>query len=83
MTYELAFIGAGNMAEAIARGLLKSGMPGSKMIATEVASPFITPFKTTFFVALFLAMPVVIYQAWAFVAPGLYRGGQCVGQGQP
>ncbi len=37
MTYELAFIGAGNMAEAIARGLLKSGMPAAKMIAADVA----------------------------------------------
>jgi sec-independent protein translocase protein TatC len=43
------------------------------MIATQVASPFLTPFKMTLFVALFLAMPVVLYQLWAFVAPGLYR----------
>jgi len=46
---------------------------GSSMIATQVASPFLTPFKTTLFVALFFAMPIVIYQVWAFVAPGLYR----------
>jgi sec-independent protein translocase protein TatC len=43
------------------------------MIATDVASPFLIPFKTTFFVALFLAMPVVLFQVWQFVAPGLYR----------
>lgn len=48
-------------------------LPGGKMIATEVASPLITPFKLTFFVALFLGMPVVLYQLWAFVAPGLYK----------
>ena len=48
-------------------------LPGGKMIATEVASPLITPFKLTFFVALFLGMPVVLYQVWAFVAPGLYK----------
>ncbi|HSN51538.1 MAG TPA: twin-arginine translocase subunit TatC [Woeseiaceae bacterium] len=48
-------------------------LPGQKMIATAVASPLLTPFKLTFFVALFVAMPVVLYQFWAFVAPGLYK----------
>jgi len=48
-------------------------LPGNAMIATQVASPLLTPFKLTFFVALFVAMPVVLYQAWAFVAPGLYK----------
>lgn len=43
------------------------------MVAIRPASPFLTPFKTAFFVALFVAMPIVIYQAWAFVAPGLYK----------
>ena len=46
---------------------------GTSMIATQVASPFLIPFKTTLWVALFAAMPVVIYQVWAFVAPGLYK----------
>jgi sec-independent protein translocase protein TatC len=64
---------AGRIFTIVARPLMNQLPSGSKMIATQVASPFITPFKTTFFVALFLAMPVVIYQAWAFVAPGLYR----------
>jgi sec-independent protein translocase protein TatC len=50
-----------------------SVLPGNRMIATSVASPLLTPFKMTFFVALFAAMPVVLYQIWAFVAPGLYR----------
>jgi len=43
------------------------------MIATSPASPFLTPFKTAFFAAVFAAMPIIIYQAWAFVAPGLYK----------
>ena len=48
-------------------------LPGQQMIATAVASPLLTPFKLTFFVALVIAMPVVLYQLWAFVAPGLYK----------
>jgi sec-independent protein translocase protein TatC len=43
------------------------------MIATEVASPFLTPFKLTLFTAIFLAIPYVLFQAWAFIAPGMYR----------
>lgn len=58
---------------AVATPLMAQLPEGSSMIATQVASPFLTPFKTTLFVALFFAMPVVIYQIWAFVAPGLYR----------
>lgn len=46
---------------------------GGTLIATEVASPFLTPLRLAFFVALFAAMPIVLYQLWAFVAPGLYR----------
>jgi sec-independent protein translocase protein TatC len=46
---------------------------GSSMIAIEVASPFFTPFKLALVVAVFAAMPYILYQAWAFIAPGLYR----------
>ena len=46
------------------------------MIATEVASPFLAPFKLTAFVALIICMPYILYQAWAFVAPGLYENEQ-------
>jgi len=46
---------------------------GSSMIAIEVASPFFTPFKLAMVVAIFAAMPYILYQAWAFIAPGLYR----------
>jgi sec-independent protein translocase protein TatC len=49
---------------------------GSSMIATEVASPFFAPIKLALVLALVLAMPWVLYQAWAFVAPGLYHSEQ-------
>lgn len=53
---------------------LVSRLPqGAHLIATEVASPFVTPLKLAFYLALFIAMPVVVYQLWAFVSPGLYR----------
>ena len=45
---------------------------GSQMIATQVASPFLTPFKLALIAAVFIAMPYILYQFWAFVAPGLY-----------
>jgi sec-independent protein translocase protein TatC len=55
-------------------GPLTSHLPqGSSMIAIEVASPFLTPVKLTLVLAVFIAMPYVLYQVWAFVAPGLYR----------
>jgi sec-independent protein translocase protein TatC len=47
--------------------------PDASMIATEVASPFLTPFKLTMVASIFLAMPYVLYQIWSFVAPGMYR----------
>ena len=64
---------ASDIFSLVAKPLMDQLPAGTTMIATSVASPFVTPIKTTFFVALFLAMPMVIYQAWAFVAPGLYR----------
>ncbi len=46
---------------------------GATMIATEVASPFLTPFKLTLVTAIFVAIPYILYQVWSFVAPGMYR----------
>lgn len=46
---------------------------GTSMIATDVASPFLTPFKLALISALFLAMPFVLHQIWSFIAPGLYK----------
>lgn len=45
---------------------------GTSMIATEVASSFLVPFKTTMYAAIFITMPYLLYQIWAFIAPGLY-----------
>ena len=47
--------------------------PGATMIATEVASPFLTPFKLTLVAAVFITIPYILFQAWSFVAPGMYR----------
>jgi len=53
---------------------LRDLMPeGSTMIATGVASPFLTPFKLTLVLAIFMAIPVILYQIWGFIAPGLYK----------
>ncbi|QKT03180.1 twin-arginine translocase subunit TatC [Ectothiorhodospiraceae bacterium 2226] len=57
----------------LAEPLLRHLPHGSSMIATEVASPFLTPFKLALVVALFIAVPYLLYQLWAFVAPGLYQ----------
>jgi sec-independent protein translocase protein TatC len=59
--------------ERLARPLLAELPQGSSLIATGVMTPFSTPFKLAFFFALFVAMPWVLYQVWAFVAPGLYK----------
>ena len=45
----------------------------SSMIATDVVSPFLTPLKLTFFAAVLLSIPYILYQIWAFIAPGLYK----------
>ena len=55
----------------LAEPLVKRLPHGAHMIATQVASPFITPLKLAFYIALFVSMPVIVYQLWAFVSPGL------------
>lgn len=57
----------------LAAPLLRHLPEGSSMIATEVASPFLAPFKLAGMLAFVAALPAVLYQLWAFVAPGLYR----------
>ncbi|MCU1717863.1 twin-arginine translocase subunit TatC [Pseudomonas sp. 5P_3.1_Bac2] len=53
---------------------LRAYLPeGATMIATGVASPFLTPFKLTAWIAFFLSVPVILFQLWGFIAPGLYK----------
>jgi len=64
---------ANDLYELLAAPLM-AHLPGdSTMIATDVASPFFTPFKLTLVLSVFLAMPMVLYQFWGFIAPGLYN----------
>jgi len=64
---------ANDLYTILAEPLLRHLPENSTMIATEVASPFLTPFKLTLVLAFFVAIPVVLHQVWAFVAPGLYH----------
>ncbi|SFN50460.1 sec-independent protein translocase protein TatC [Izhakiella capsodis] len=57
----------------VASPLIRQLPHGASMIATGVASPFLTPIKLTVVVSVFLAVPIILYQIWAFVAPALYR----------
>jgi sec-independent protein translocase protein TatC len=56
----------------IAEPLTRYLPEGSSMIATAVASPFLTPFKLAFVLAIYMAMPYLLYQIWRFIAPALY-----------
>lgn len=73
----LLFLGmlpfANDIYHAVAKPLMDVMPAGTSMIATGVASTFITPMKLTGWAALFLAMPYVLFQIWGFVAPGLYK----------
>ena len=58
--------------DLLAQPMIATLPPGTKMIATGVITPFMVPIKVTLMAAFLIALPVVLYQAWAFVAPGLY-----------
>ena len=64
---------AGEIYTIIAQPVLSNLSEGTEMIATGVLSPFLTPFKMVVILAVIISMPVIIYQIWAFVAPGLYK----------
>lgn len=73
----LVFIGLAPFAQALytllAEPLLRHLPAGASMIATDVAAPFFTPFKLTLVLAFGLAVPIWLWQLWAFIAPGLYQ----------
>ena len=62
-----------NIYDFVAQPLLSQLPAGTSMIATDVATPFLTPIKLTLVVSFFVAIPYLLYQAWAFIAPGLYK----------
>jgi sec-independent protein translocase protein TatC len=64
--------GPSGLYDLLAAPLVAHLPQGATLIATNVISPFIVPLKITLMAAFLLALPVVLYQAWAFVAPGLY-----------
>lgn len=63
---------AGNIYDLLAYPMMVALPEGSKMIATGVITPFLIPVKVTMLVAFIIALPWVLYQMWAFIAPGLY-----------
>jgi len=65
--------GSGAIYDFLAQPLMSALPEGAKMIATGVVTPFMVPMKVTALVAFLIALPYVLYQAWAFVAPGLYE----------
>jgi sec-independent protein translocase protein TatC len=65
--------GSGPIYDALALPLMSALPEGAKMIAIGVITPFMVPVKVTALVAFMIALPYVLYQAWAFVAPGLYE----------
>ena len=67
------FAFANDLYTYLAEPLLRFMPEGTSMIATEVASPFLTPFKLTLVLSVFMAVPFILYQGWGFIAPGLYQ----------
>ncbi len=64
---------ANDIYEFVSAPLIQRLPEGATMIATDVASPFFTPLKLTLVASIFVAVPLILYQIWAFVAPGLYK----------
>ena len=64
---------ANELYEYLAGPLIKHMPEGSSMVAIDVAAPFLTPFKFVFVLSFVLAIPVILYHVWGFIAPGLYK----------
>ena len=73
LAFAFAWPGAGAIYDFLAVPLMSALPQGAKMIATGVITPFMVPMKVTALAAFVVALPYVLYQAWAFVAPGLYE----------
>jgi sec-independent protein translocase protein TatC len=73
ITFVPCAIYANQLFTLVATPLIEKMPQGGQLISTSLVAPFIAPFKLALFVALFAAMPYILYQAWAFVAPGLYK----------
>ena len=71
--FAFAWPGAGVIYDFLAVPLMSALPQGAKMIATGVITPFMVPMKVAGLAAFVVALPYVLYQAWAFVAPGLYE----------
>ena len=65
--------GPSRLYDLLAMPLVKSLPAGSRMVAVGVVSPFLVPIKVSVLVAVAIALPWILYQVWAFVAPGLYK----------
>jgi len=73
LIFSFAWPGAGAIYDFLAAPLMHALPEGAKMIATGVITPFMVPMKVSAMVAFMVALPYVLYQAWSFVAPGLYE----------
>lgn len=73
VVFLVLFYWSSSIYDLVAYPLIKVLPEGTKMIATGVITPFVVPMKVTALVALLVVLPYVLYQAWAFVAPGLYE----------